>query len=103
MGKTLAKGMGPQAVGRRVGATEAPSPGLFPRLTLVNIFSHNLGSECQHAPIKFADDTKLGSNISLKGWNILQEDLVNQSNSKGRKFSSTNNKVIHLGTTYFLL
>lgn len=35
MGKTLPKGMGPQAVGRRVGTIEAPSPGLFPRLILM--------------------------------------------------------------------
>jgi len=67
MGKTLAKGIGPQAVGRRVRATDAPYPGLFPRLVLLNIFSHNLGSECQHALRKFADGTKLGGNTHSKG------------------------------------
>lgn len=38
MGKTLAKVIGPQAPGRRVRATKAPFPGLFPALILVNIF-----------------------------------------------------------------
>lgn len=67
MGKTLAKLIGPRAVGRRVRATEVSSPGLFPRLFLLDIFSHNLGAERQHVLTKFADDTKLGSNIDSDG------------------------------------
>lgn len=60
MGKT--KGMGPQAVGKRVRARERLLPsGLFPRLIRLNNFPHSLGSERQHVLIKFADDTELGS------------------------------------------
>lgn len=65
MGKTLAKGIGLQAVGRR-----QSKRGFFPRAvsktSILLYFPHNLGSGRQHVLIKLADDTKPGSNINSK-------------------------------------